>query len=141
MGIEQMSEGDQQIVADIMKAVSKADSNGLLSQLPRDNLPILYVDEHALVRDEVIRALRAADLPMIVCATLGEAQDELRSRGLTDREIQAKLTGITHSMRSDVELPSLAEVECAMPVFKVNNPGKSSQRPALPKNRKRDRWN
>jgi hypothetical protein len=103
-------------------------------------LPILYV-EHALHAPHVIEAIRAAKLPLIVIASPEELRVELKSRGMSERKIQEKLTGMVHPMRSDVEPLGLAEVVHAMPAFKVNNPGKSSQRPALPKNRKRDRWN
>jgi hypothetical protein len=103
-------------------------------------LPILYV-EHALHAPHVIEAIRAAKLPLIVIASPEELRGELKSRGMSEREILEKLTGMVHPMRSDVEPLGLAEVVHAMPAFKVNNPGKSSQRPALPKNRKRDRWN
>ncbi|BDD79904.1 hypothetical protein [Burkholderia phage FLC9] len=103
------------------------------------DLPILYVG-HSLHAPHVIEKIRAAQLPLIVIASPEELRGELQNRGMSEREIQEKITGLTHPMRSDAKLPSLAEVEYAMPVFKVNNPGKSSRRPALPKNRKRDRW-
>ena len=104
------------------------------------DLPILYV-EHALHAPQVIEKIRSANLPLIVISSKDELRAELRERGMSEREIQEKLTGMVHPMRSDAGLPDLAEVVRAMPVFKVNNPGKSSRRPALPKNRKRDRWN
>jgi len=132
---------DQKIVNDILRAVVEADRDGLLKQMDHKDLPILYIDEHALLRDTVIRTLKAADLPIIVLSSKEELANELRDRGMSEREIQEKLTGMVHPMRSDAGLPDLAEVVRAMPAFKVNNPGKSSRRPALPKNRKRDRWN
>ena len=136
-----LNPADEKIVKDILTAIVEADGDGLLGRLPREQLPILYIDEHALLRDHVTRLLKTSDLPVIVVGSLDEVKGELRTRGMSEREIQEKLTGMVHPMRSDAELSGLAEVVHAMPAFKVNNPGKSSQRPALPKNRKRDRWN
>jgi hypothetical protein len=113
----------------------------MLRRLDRKDLPILYIDEHMLIRNHVMHLLRQSDLPIIVVATQDELKSELRGRGMSEHEILEKLTGVTHPMRSDAKLKGWAEEVCAMPVFKVNNPGKSSRRPALPKNRKRDRWN
>jgi hypothetical protein len=141
MHLQAFSEADQKTVRDILKAVVEADGDGLLKRLDRKDLPILFIDEHALLRDHVARLLRTADLPIIVVSTKDELNAELRDRGMSERDIREKLTGLTHPMRSDAELSGLAEVVRAMPAFKVNNPGKSSRRPALPKNRKRDRWN
>lgn len=136
-----LSEADQKIVSDVLKAVVEADGDGLLSRLDRKDLPILYVDENILVRDHITRLLKASDLPIIVVSSQEDLKAELRDRGMSDREILEKLTGVMHPMRSDAELPGLAEVVRAMPAYKVNNPGKSSRRPALPRNKKRDRWN
>jgi hypothetical protein len=132
---------DEKIVKDILKAVVEADGDGMLRRLDRKDLPILYIDEHMLIRNHVTHLLRQSDLPIIVVATQDELKSELRGRGMSERNILEKLTGMVHPMRSDVEPLGLAEVVHAMPAFEVNNPGKSSRRPALPKNRKRDRWN
>lgn len=136
-----LNPADEKIVKDILKAVVEADGDGMLKRLDRKDLPILYIDEHVLIRDQVTRLLKASDLPIIIVSSQEDLKTELRDRGMSEREILEKLTGMVHPMRSDVEPLGLAEVVHAMPAFKVNNPGKSSQRPALPKNRKRDRWN
>ena len=103
--------------------------------------PILYLDEASVAIPHLHQVLKDSNLPVIVVTGREELRKVLIERGMSEREIQAKLTGVTHPMRSDAELTGLAEVVRAMPAYKVNNPGKSSRRPALPRNRKRDRWN
>jgi hypothetical protein len=103
--------------------------------------PILVLDDHSSAIPNLHQALKDAGLPVIIVNGQEELRKVLTDRGLSEREIREKLTGLTHPMRSDAELSGLAEVVRAMPAIKVNNPGKSTRRPALPKNRKRDRWN
>lgn len=132
---------DQRLVDSIKESLLEQLGEPIVDDLnPHPLLPILYMDAQTPHDHQIARLLREGSVPVMVITSLGEVESELSKRGLSDQEIQEKLTGLTHPMRSDAELPGLAEVLRAMPAIVPKPEPRESRRPALPKNRKRDRW-
>ena len=127
------------IATSIKKDLDRMYKEGTLKREERP--PILYIEPSLAESKHIRELLKGADFPVIVLDSIQDVKNELKSRGMSDWEIQAKITGLAHDMRSDAELPSLAEVVRAMPAIVPKHEPKESKRPALPRNRKRDRWN
>lgn len=104
--------------------------------------PVIYLDKVAAVNPHILKVLEGSSLKIVVVTTIDDLRSEIRERGMDERITLEKITGVAQGMRNDAEFPDLAEVLRAMPIRKLAKEDlKSSKRPALPKNRKRDRWN
>jgi hypothetical protein len=107
-----------------------------------DMMPILYVDTSMAVNRHVHEVLKDANFPLVIVETFEDLQAAMRERRIEPPLSMEKLTAMAQGMRSDVRFPNLAEVVNAMPALKLlKSETKTSKRPALPQNRKRDRWN
>lgn len=140
-GTEVIASTEAELVDTIKDELSKR-----IGSEPRSEaLPILFVDDHRGFSPDILNTLReglaASGTPVIIFTDREELQGELSKRGMSDAEVREKLTALTQGMRSDAEFKNLAEVVRAMPAYKAEIAEKGSKRPALPKNRKRDRWN
>lgn len=121
------------------------DDDGRLTEITSENkgafrrvVPV-YIGRALVNNMDFLGLLKDSPCPIMVVDFNGL---DVSMVELTQKEIQAKLTGVAHDMRSDVKLPSLAEVVPTMPVLmKKLLSSTSRRRPALTKNRKRDRWN
>lgn len=104
--------------------------------------PILYIDTATATNRHVLDVLKDSHFPLVIVETFEDLQAAMRERRIEPPLSMEKLTAMAQGMRSDVRFPNLAEVVNAMPALKLPRTDmKTSKRPALPQNRKRDRWN
>jgi hypothetical protein len=92
--------------------------------------PVLILDVFLAAHSEIQAALKDSGFRVITVSSQQELIEAARMQGFSEAQIQEKITGLTHVMRSDAELLSLAEVVRAMPVAKLAMSEKKSHRPA-----------
>lgn len=134
-----VSDEARQIVQDITEGLR---AYGYGSDPHPDVVPILYIDESTAVNRHVHELLKGALCPVVIVSTYPQLQAVMKERRIDPPITLEKLTALAQGMRSDAESWDLAEIVRAMPVPKLmKSEMKSSKRPVLPRNRKRDRWN